>query len=121
MDSGEEREMESQDRAGRDRLTVLLIRYAAILDEVVAIAEGRPVSSMAYKEELPSLQLFPPENQRAILKRWLTVFNDEITTVRLVRNSLVHRSTDEISDENLKNATETAESLIEILRRMPAK
>jgi hypothetical protein len=107
--------MSSLDPAERDSLTVSVINQVAVLEVITGFVEGRQPSRMPSIEILPRLGVpFPREESRELLARYLNVFKEEISTVRRVRNSLVHAL--EVSDGSLVDAADIGNRLMAVLR-----
>lgn len=105
----------SLDQVERNRLTVSIISQVAILDVIEDFVTGRRRGRTSMAEVLPRLGIpFPRDDSREILSRYLTVFSDEIGTVRRVRNSLTHAL--EVPDESIIDAAAIGDRLVAILK-----
>jgi len=96
--------------AHREYLSGLLVDLGALLDDLAAKADAKQESLGAPAKETQSAA-----SDTAFLKRWKSIFSDEIDLVRLARNSVVHGTA--ISDDNLESAIRIAERVLEAAYR----
>lgn len=94
----------------------LLIKRASEIEEILQFAQGvlNPSSHgpLAWLKRLRSP--LPEETPQEVAKRWSTLFADELTTVRLVRNSIVHNRP--ISHEDAETALEIADYVLSVIK-----
>jgi len=109
-------EPENHESTDRALLHDRLLYLAAELESIMAFAYERSEPD----PEGPAKWLYyvgsplPGESSREALRRWALVFADELRTVQLARNSVVHAKI--LSDDSLRNAIEIADRLVEIAR-----
>jgi hypothetical protein len=103
----------SEDKRASDREALIIYWYG--IDSLVHLAE-KPASRWTPQE----VSLFPssvpggpPEHPENRLRRWLTLYTDEINIIRDVRNRLVHASRMVIvTDPELRGATWLARQVL---------
>jgi hypothetical protein len=94
-----------------DREAVLVLYWYAI-DQLTRLAEQpanqwSPEQAALFPGSVPS---GPPEPPQHRLQRWLTVYGDEIRTVKDIRNKLVHLQP--VADSELRGAVYLARHVI---------
>jgi len=83
------------------------------ISAVVDVAGGNPTRSLSRDLSLPVSSPLSEETQRSIARRWVSIFDDEIRTVMLARNTVAHAKP--ISEESLRAVVGLADDLLKTL------
>src|SRR5689334_15318827 len=84
-----------------------LISYEFAIEALTELAElpssqWSTTQTLAFPSQVPG---GPPEHPQQRLQRWLTLFRQEIDTIRDVRNRLVHPGLVTVTDAEIRGAT----------------
>jgi hypothetical protein len=110
-DLGEPYSSEAERAADREALIVYWYAIASLTDLAEKPAsQWTPQEASLFPSSVPG---GPPEHPEQRLRRWLTLYTDEINVIRDVRNRLVHSSAGRmVTDPELRGATWLARQIL---------
>jgi hypothetical protein len=107
----------NDDTASREMLQGRLVDLAAQLDAIadyIDHPDAVGASTSRWMNFLAGGSSQSPDRQR-VLRRWRSLFAEELDQVRRTRNSVVHGV--DVSDQNLENAINIAQRLLDLAKQ----